>query len=64
MMLNIGRDDAYGFGDSANNLPLLDAVGHGVMMGGAPDHIRGNFLCAEPMDEDGLSRILARLNLI
>ena len=62
--LEFGKEDAYGFGDSGNDIPLLEAVGHGVMMGEAPEHLKGNFLRAGSMREDGLAQMLAQLGLV
>lgn len=62
--LGISRKDAYGFGDSANDLPLLEAVGHGVIMGDAPEAIKGGFIRAGSIHDDGLARVLTELRLI
>ena len=62
--LGIARENSYGFGDSANDLPLLDAVGHAVIMGDAPESIKGSFQRAASIHDDGLARSLKALGLI
>ena len=62
--LGIPKENSYGFGDSANDIPLLEATGHGVIMGDAPEEIKGRFLRAEAFGDDGLARILEELGLI
>lgn len=62
--LGIPREDSFGFGDSTNDLPLLEAVGHGVIMAEAPEEIKGGFYRADSFHADGLSRALIDLGLI
>lgn len=61
--LGIPREDAYGFGDSGNDLPMLEAVGHGIVMAEAPEDIRRRFIRAGSIHEDGLAGILDQLGL-
>ena len=37
---NIDLKDVAAFGDNENDLPMLNIVGHGFLMGNAPDHIK------------------------
>ena len=62
--LGTAREDSYGFGDSKNDIPMLDAVGCGVIMEEAPDEIKGNYFRAGSIHGDGLSEALQRLGLI
>lgn len=62
--LGIPREASYGFGDSSNDVPMLEAVGCGVIMGEAPEQIKGGFIRAGSIYEDGISRILTELRLI
>lgn len=62
--LNLSREDSYGFGDSANDLPMLEAVGCGVVMDEAPDTLKARFLNAGSIREDGLAKTLSGLRLI
>ena len=61
---NIPREDSYGFGDSSNDLPMLEAVGCGVIMGDAPERIKSGFLKTGSIHEEGIPRILSELQLI
>lgn len=62
--LGIARENAYGFGDSSNDIPMLEAVGHGVIMKEAPDQIKGGFIRAGGLYENGIPEVLQRLGLI
>ena len=61
--LGLDQDDAYGFGDSDNDVPMLDAVGHGVVMAEAPEELRSRYSCAGALQEDGLAKVLRELGL-
>ena len=56
--------DALAFGDNYNDLPMLEAVGHGYLMGNAPAEllVRAS-LVAPTNDEDGVARVLEHLGL-
>lgn len=57
--------DALAFGDNYNDLPMLDAVGHGYLMGNAPAELLARAsLVAPTNDEDGVARVLEHLGLI
>ena len=56
--------DAYAFGDSSNDMPMLEAVGHGYLMGNASDELLASAPRVAPSnDEDGVARVLERLGL-
>ena len=61
--LGIPREDSYGFGDSANDLPMLEAVGHGIVMDEAPEHVKARFHRAGSIHADGLAQVLGELGL-
>ncbi len=59
------RADSVGFGDSYNDLDMLEYVGTAVAMGNAPEEVRAlaDFVTA-PVTEDGVAVGLARLGLL
>ena len=61
----IDRKDSYAFGDSANDIEMLNYVQYGVAMGNAvPELLRQAEYKTEPADKDGLALGLKRLGLI
>ena len=57
--------DAIAFGDNYNDLPMLEAVGHGYLMANAPVELRERArLLAPSNDEDGVCQVLRELGLI
>lgn len=57
--------DAIAFGDNYNDVPMLEAVGHGYLMGNAPAELLGRMpLHAPSNSEDGVARVLEDLALI
>lgn len=57
--------DTLAFGDNYNDLPMLEAVGHGYLMGNAPSELLERAsLVAPTNDEDGVARVLEHLGLI
>lgn len=61
----IDRKDSYAFGDSANDIEMLDYVQYGVAMGNAvPELLKQAQYKTEPADRDGLALGLKRLGLI
>ena len=60
--LNISTDEVIFFGDSTNDLPIINKVGLGVAMGNALDEVK---LQAKEVtltnDEDGVSDFLDKL---
>ena len=56
--------DAFAFGDNYNDLPMLDAVGRGYLMGNAPTELLARMpLHAPSNDDDGVARVLEELLL-
>ena len=52
------------FGDEENDLPMLTAVGFGVAMGNAPEHVRAQCAYAtESNEENGIAHAIDRLVL-
>ena len=62
--LGVPREDSYGFGDSKNDIPMLDAVGCGIIMSEAPDEIKGDYFRAGSIHGDGIPDALRQLGLI
>ena len=56
--------DAIAFGDNYNDVPMLEAVGHGYLMGNAPAELFGRMpLHAPDNDHDGVAQVLCDLGL-
>ena len=57
--------DTIGFGDSMNDLPMIEAAGVGVCMGNGSAELkrRGDLVCPS-VEEDGLAWAFARLGLV
>lgn len=56
---------AAAFGDNYNDMPMLEAVGHGVLMANAPAELREHFpRITEDNNHDGVARELRRLGVI
>ena len=62
--LGVPREDSYGFGDSKNDIPMLDAVGCGIIMSEAPDEIKGDYFRAGSIHGDGIPDALRQFGLI
>ena len=57
--------DALAFGDNYNDVPMLEAVGHGYLMGNAPAELLARAsLVAPDNDHDGVASVLNDLGLI
>ena len=63
--LGLNRADTYGFGDSLNDLEMLQAVGFGVAMasGNAQLKAAADYI-SPPPEADGLAKTFAHLGLI
>lgn len=63
--LNIQREDTYAFGDSPNDLEMLEFVAHGVAMGNAGEVVRqaADYVTTDIMD-DGIRNGLRHYGLI
>ena len=63
--LNIDKNNSYCFGDGINDLEMLQAVGHGVMMANADDRLKKyNFEKTDDVLNDGFYRYLVDNKLI
>ena len=62
--LLIAKEDTYGFGDSMNDLPMLETVGHGIVMGDATKSLKERFHTTESIYKDGISVGLKKYGLI
>lgn len=63
--LNVPVEDTIGFGDSMNDLAMLETVGIGVCMeNGDEDLKKASRIVSPPVEEDGLYRTFVRLGLI
>lgn len=62
--LGVSLEDTYGFGDSMNDLEMIEAVGTSVCMANGSETIkaRADVICPS-VDEDGLARAFAELGL-
>lgn len=60
--LGIGAQDAYGFGDGINDLPMIRTCGCGVAMGNAVDEVKAaaDIICGS-VEDNGLAEVLAEL---
>lgn len=63
--LGVPLYDTYGFGDSMNDLPMIEKVGTGVCMGnGALPLKKLSDMVCPPIEEDGLEKAFKNLGLI
>lgn len=62
--LGIAQEYVYGFGDSLNDLPMLETVGHGIVMGDSPPELRSVYTVTDSLYDDGIANALSRLGLI
>lgn len=63
--LNIAKEDSYCFGDGINDLEMLQAVGHPVMMANADERLKKyNFEKADDVLNDGFYHYLVSNKLI
>ena len=62
--LDIAREATYGFGDSINDLPMLEAVGNPVVMGDAPEDMKRKYLVTDSIYDDGIAKAMKKLGLI
>ena len=63
--LGAGRDDCYAFGDSTNDLPMLESAGHSIAMGNAEDNIKAacSYVTDRP-ENDGIAKAMKHFGLI
>lgn len=62
--LQISHEDTYGFGDSMNDLPMLETVAHAVVMGDATESLKERFQVTTSIYDDGIANGLKELKLI
>ncbi len=62
--LGISFEDTYGFGDSNNDLSMLENVRHPMVMGDSPSSLKDRFPFTDSIYTDGLAAGLQRLHLI
>ena len=63
--LDVSREDTVGFGDSTNDLPMLEYTGISVAMGsGNPDIFPAVDYVTAPVMKDGIEQALKKYNLI
>lgn len=63
--LGVPIEDTYGFGDSMNDLEMIQTVGHSVCMAnGSPALKAVSDLVCPSVEEDGLAKAFAQLDLI
>lgn len=64
-MLEIPRDDIVAFGDSHNDVDMLDFAGAGIAMGNASDEVKAVAdMVTDGNDEDGIATALQRLGVV
>lgn len=64
-VLDVSPENAIAFGDNYNDLEMLQAVGHPIVMGNAPGEIRAMFSdITADNDHDGIVAALKRLQLV
>lgn len=62
--LGISKEDTYGFGDSGNDIAMLDEVGTAIVMGDAPDYLKEKYIPTASIYDDGIEKALIQLGLI
>jgi Cof subfamily protein (haloacid dehalogenase superfamily) len=63
--LGIDHKNSYAFGDSTNDLPMLEYAAHSAAMGGCPEVLRDKVeFVTDGLYEDGLAKALERFGLI
>lgn len=62
---NINLEDTMAFGDNYNDCPMLERVGHGIVMGNAPEDIRNRFTeITLDNNHDGIPFALKKFKII
>lgn len=62
--LGLTKEDAIAFGDSGNDITMLDAVGLGIVMGDAPQDLKDKYVPTDSIYADGIEKALIKLGLI
>lgn len=63
-LLEINYEDTYAAGDSLNDLPMLQAVKHPIVIGKNSPLVSYNFYNSDDFDDDGLSNAFKHFSLI
>ena len=63
--LGAGKDDCYAFGDSSNDLAMLQSAGHSIAMGNAEEKIKAacSYVTDRP-ENDGIEKAMKHFGLI
>lgn len=63
--LGIRHKNSYAFGDSTNDLPMLEFAAHSAAMGGCPDVLKSKVeFVTDTLYNDGLAKAMERFGLI
>ncbi len=62
--LGVDYNDTYAFGDSMNDLAMLERAAHAVVMGNAPEELKKKFDVTDDIYNDGLVKAMKKLKLI
>lgn len=63
--LNIPKEDSFAFGDGANDVCMMEAVGHGIAMGNALDVLKEKAsYITDPIDQDGVWNAMVHFDLM
>lgn len=63
--LGIDHKNSYAFGDSTNDLPMLEFAAHSAAMGGCPDVLKDKVdIVTDKLYDDGLAKAMERFGLI
>lgn len=62
--LGANIEDTYGFGDSMNDLPMLETVAHGIVMGDSTPELKERFTVTDSIYADGIEKGLKHVGLI
>ena len=63
--LGVDLQDTFGFGDSMNDLEMMQTVGVGVAMANGNERLKAlaDYVCPS-VDEDGLAKAFAKFDLV
>lgn len=62
--LQIKHEDTYAFGDSMNDITMLEAVAHGMVMGDASPELKAKYPSTTSIYDHGIARGLWKMGLI
>ena len=62
---NASMEDTYGFGDSSNDLEMLQMCNVGIAMGNAFDEVKKiSDYITDTIDNDGIAKAMEHFNLV